>query len=327
MQKLFGCTQEEIDVILRVMSADGHESVGSMGDDTPLAVLSSRPRLLPDYFRQRFAQVTNPPLDPIRERSVMSLRTLVGPRPQFLGDSIDEQLVELRSPVLTRDQFRALVAMPQLYVATIPLVFPSGAGERGLEGALISVVRSAVHAVECGARLIVLSDRVASEGLVPIPPLLATSAVHHGLIARSLRMSASLIVETGEARDAHQVATLLAYGASAVCPFLGYAIVESLTGSTSVDSAGLYRSALEEGLLTIFSKMGISTAGGYCGGQLFDVIGLDQALVDWYFPGTRSPLGGLTMPDLARQLLDRHASAFTRFFAVARLSGVSRLPP
>ena len=227
----------------------------------------------------------------------MSLRTLVGPRPQFLGDSIDEQLVELRSPVLTRDQFRALVAMPQLYVATIPLVFPSGAGERGPKGA-------DQHRAVCGPRCRVRrpvdrSERPRGhEGLAPIPPLLATSAVHHGLIARSLRMSASLIVETGEARDAHQVATLLAYGASAVCPFLGYAIVESLTGSTSVDSAGLYRSALEEGLLKIFSKMGISTAGGYCGGQLFDVIGLDQTLVDWYFPGTRSPLGGATMPIL-----------------------------
>ena len=310
LQKLFGCTQEEIDVILRAMSADGHEPIGSMGDDAPLAVLSTRPRLLPDYFRQRFAQVTNPPLDPIRERSVMSLRTLVGPRPQFLEDGLGGGLVELQSPVLTGDQCAALVATPQIRVSTISLVFPSGVGERGLEGALISVVRSAVHAVDGGAELIVLSDRAAGEGLVPIPPLLATSAVHHGLIARGLRMRASLIVETGEARDAHQVATLLAYGASAVCPYLGYAIVESLAGAGSVDSAAFYRNALEEGLLKIFSKMGISTASGYCGGQLFDVIGLDQALVDGYFPGTRSPLGGLTLADLARQVLDRHALAF-----------------
>jgi len=312
LQKLFGCTNEEIEVILRVMAANGHEPVGSMGDDTPLAVLSPRARLLPDYFRQRFAQVTNPPMDPLRERSVMSLRTIVGPRGRYLGEhGVDGQLVALSSPVLTCDELATIVGLPRPRAATIPIVFSAGAGEAGLEQALTELVQIAADAVERGAGLIVLSDRAAAEGLAPIPPLLATSAVHHGLIARTLRMRASLIVETGEARDAHQVATLLAYGASAVCPYLGYATVETLASPASAGNGRQYRGALEEGLLKIFSKMGISTASGYCGAQLFDVVGLDEALVDRYFPGTRSPLGGLTLRDLARQVLERHAFAFT----------------
>ncbi|MCA1652458.1 MAG: alpha-hydroxy-acid oxidizing protein, partial [Acidobacteria bacterium] len=270
--RLFGYSQEELDLILRPMARDGAEAVGSMGDDTPPAVLSAFNRVLPDYFRQRFAQVTNPPMDPIREACVMSLRVLVGPA----AEGYDETAPQPR--------------------------------RKGID----ELVTAAAEGIRGGARVLVLTDRCAGPSFAPIPPLLATAAVHQGLMAQRLRMRASLVVETGEVRDPHQLATLFAYGASAVYPYLAFATIASLDEpEEALRRIERYRATLDQGLLKVCSKMGVTTFAGYCGSGLFDVLGLDRRLVELYFPGAGSPLGGFRLADLERQVVDRHARAWT----------------
>jgi glutamate synthase (ferredoxin) len=316
-QRRFAYTREEIELIIRPMAEHGEEAVGSMGDDAPPAAMSSRPRILPDFFRQRFAQVTNPPMDPAREACAMSLGVLLGARPGYLDESeaggrgSGAGLVSMPSPVLTERQFHGLTGVfGEAAVARLPLVFPAADGEDALETSLERLVDKAAAAVHRGARLLVLTDRDDDPECAPIPPLLGTAAVHHGLAARGLRMSASLVVETGEARDPHQVATLVAYGTGAVFPYLAYATVASMATRREASAAvERYRQALERGLLKICSKMGVSTVAGYCGGQLFEILGLDAALVDRFFPGTPSPLGGLTLADLTWQILERMKSS------------------
>jgi glutamate synthase domain-containing protein 2/glutamate synthase domain-containing protein 3 len=312
LQRAFGYTREEVEMILRVMADQGEEAVGSMGDDAPIAPLSEFGRTLPDYFRQRFAQVTNPPMDPLREACVMSLRVLLGPRGGFLSDDPPAaKLLSLPSPILNEAQFDAVTGTTGVAVVRIPIVFQASHGAEALETALDRLGDLAAAAVERGAAIIVLTDRSVDEAHAPIPPLLATAAVHHGLAARGCRLRAGIVVETGEARDPHQLATLFAYGASAAFPYLACATVAALAPrGSAADAVERYRRALERGLLRIFSKMGVSTFSGYCGGQLFEALGLDRALVDRYFPGTVSPLGGLTLTDLASHVLDRHREAF-----------------
>ncbi|MGH9331177.1 MAG: glutamate synthase large subunit, partial [Vicinamibacterales bacterium] len=324
-QQLFAYSREEIELILRVMAEQGEEAVGSMGDDAPPAAMSTCARILPDFFRQRFAQVTNPPMDPIREAWAMSLGVLLGPRPGFLDESElrpetgDQRpaarLLSLPSPILSEGQFDALArTFGAAAIVRIPLVFPAAGGEEALERALEEMVAAAAASVEGGARLLVLTDRDADQDRAPIPPLLGTATVHHGLVARGRRMDAGIVVETGEARDPHQLATLFAYGAGAAFPYLAYATVAALAPrGKAADAIERYRQTLERGLLKIFSKMGVSTFGGYCGGQLFEILGLDTALVHRFFPGTPSPLGGLTLRDLARQILDRQRSGTVAF--------------
>jgi glutamate synthase domain-containing protein 2/glutamate synthase domain-containing protein 1/glutamate synthase domain-containing protein 3 len=313
LQKVFAYTQEEVDLVLRVMAERGEEPIGSMGDDAPPAVLSAVSRVLPDWFRQRFAQVTNPPMDPLREACVTSLGALLGPRGNYLNEAAPQpRLVSLPSPVLDAARFRAIAALSDWAPATIPLLFPATGGDAALEEALERLVETAADAVRKGAALIILTDRGVDESHAPMPPLLGAAAVHHDLIARGCRLRADLVVETGEARDPHQIATLLAYGASAVFPYLAYETVADLAAPADArENVARYRRALEQGLLKIFSKMGVSTLGGYRGGQLFEIFGLDAAVVNRYFPGTPSPLGGSTIRDLARQSLDRHADAFS----------------
>jgi glutamate synthase domain-containing protein 2/glutamate synthase domain-containing protein 3/glutamate synthase domain-containing protein 1 len=317
-QRRFAYTREEIELILRVMAEHGEEAVGSMGDDTPPAALSRSSRILPDFFRQRFAQVTNPPMDPIREACAMSLGVLIGPRAGYLDESEllpEGGLVELPSPILSEDQFgRLLGHYGRESAARIPLVFPVDGGEDALESALEEVVATAAASVDAGTRLLVLTDRDIDPHRAPIPALLGTAAVHHRLAARGRRMRVSLIVETGEARDPHQIATLFAYGAAAVFPYLAYATVASLMPRGRI-GAGVerYRQTLEHGLLKIFSKMGVSTFSGYCGGQQFEILGLDRSIVDRFFPGTPSPLGGLTLRDLAAQILSRQTAGVSAF--------------
>ncbi len=307
-QAAAGCTREEIDLLLRPMIADGHEAVGSMGDDTPPAVLSSRPRLFTDFFRQRFAQVTNPPVDPYREASVMSLTTMLGAHGSYVDERGARQpRIQLRSPILTTNQLGAIEQARELDPVAIDLVFPIEQGPASFERRLGEIVALACDAVRRGSAIIVLTDRGVSETHAALPPLLATAAVHYGLIKHGLRMRASLVVDTDAARDAHQVAALCAYGASAVHPSLGYATVAALEDEAS---AG-YRVALERGLLTVMSKMGVCTFSGYCGAALFEVLGLDRALVDRFFPGTPSPIGGATLADVATTVIDRHRRAFS----------------
>jgi glutamate synthase domain-containing protein 2/glutamate synthase domain-containing protein 1/glutamate synthase domain-containing protein 3 len=311
---LFLYSREEIDLILKPMAEDGVEPSGSMGDDTPLAALSSRDRLLSDFFRQRFAQVTNPPIDPHREAAVMSLRTLIGAHGAYLDEvQVRPRRVALTSPIISTSQLDALAATAALKPVILAMRAPIRNGADGIGHALDTLVADAVAAVTDGAALLILSDRSVDEAWAALPPLLVTSAVHHRLIDAGLRLHVSLVVETAEARDAHQIAALVAYGAAAVCPYLAYETVEALALTDGMGRTGgtaRYRLALERGLLKIASKMGVCTMNAYCGAQLFEILGLDRDFAAQFFPGTLSPLGGITLADLAAQIVARHARVF-----------------
>jgi len=318
---LFGYTREEVQRILVPMLAGAKDPVGSMGDDTPLAVLASRvpaarPRLVAHYLKQRFAQVTNPPIDPLRERLVMSLHTLLGPRPSLLAESpAHARLVELESPILTPAGLDALAAFgDRMPLRALDALFPAAEGPEGLERGLVRLCEEAANEVEEGAALLVITDRRADAARAPIPPVLAAGAVHQALIRRGLRMDTSLIVETDEARDVHHVALLIGYGASAVCPRLAYEAVAGegrRQGLDPAEAAARYRSALEAGLLKIMSKMGISTISSYHGAGVFEAVGLEHALVEFALTGTPSRLGGIGLADVADDTLARHRAAWT----------------
>ena len=315
--RAFGVTREELQLVFGPMVTEGKAGVGSMGDDTPLAVLSPRPRLLSDYFRQRFAQVTNPPIDPLRESLVMSLRVHLGPRPSLAEMDAPRTRIDLASPVLTPEELQGLVQERRhgWSTQTLPLTFPRAAGRSGFKNALDALLEAAVGAIDDGAKLLVLDDRGLDAENATLPALLAVSAVHQHLVRTGRRTRASLAVVTGEARDDHQVATLLAFGAEAVCPWLGFAVIR--TSSPHLVRLELddlaekrYRRALEKGLLKILSKMGISTIRSYIGSQLFEVIGLADDFIDAHFSGTPSLVGGLSLDDVAAESLARHDAGF-----------------
>jgi glutamate synthase domain-containing protein 2/glutamate synthase domain-containing protein 3 len=319
-QRAFGYTTEELQMIVAPMATQGEEPVGSMGNDTPLAVLSDEPQLLFKYFKQLFAQVTNPPIDPIREQLVMSLGMIVGPKPDLLGPRrAGVRHIRIRSPILTDAQlekFRA-VQFAQFHATTLPMLFRASGGAGALAPALEELCLQASRAVADGCTLLVLSDRGVDAGWAPIPVLLATAAVHHHLIREGQRTKVGLIVETGEAREVAHVALLIGYGASAVNAYLvGEALAqmvreERLPPTVDVASAEQhYHKALEKGLLKIFSKMGISTAQSYCGAQIFEAIGLGESLVQRHFTGTASRIGGIGLEELAAETLRRHRAAF-----------------
>jgi glutamate synthase (ferredoxin) len=310
----FGYSQEELDRVLAPMWKNGADAVWSMGDDTPLAVLTPRPRLLYGYLKQRFAQVTNPPIDSLRERVVMSLRTLLGPRASMLEEGPEHaRLIALDSPVLTAAQLAHLRALPELEARTLDAVFPACERGEGLERALTRLCDEAAYHVEEGRALLVLSDRAVDARLAPIPMALAVGAVHHALIRRGLRMRASIVAETGEARDVHHVAVLIGYGASAVLPYLASETISRAAAAAGADpaaAAARYRKAIEAGLLKIMAKMGISTISSYHGAQIFEAVGLDHALVEFALTGTPSRLGGIGLAEIAEDLLERHRRAF-----------------
>jgi glutamate synthase domain-containing protein 2/glutamate synthase domain-containing protein 1/glutamate synthase domain-containing protein 3 len=318
-QIAFGYTSEELELVLRPMFEKGTEGIGSMGDDTPLAVLSLRPRLLYTYFKQLFAQVTNPPIDPIREKLVMSLHTIMGWRRNLLSETPEHgQQILTESPILFPHEFAALQDLHSLGHAarTVRCLWPAAEGEAGLERAIRRICYEAEAAVNDKTRLLVLSDRGVDETQVPVPALLAAAAVHHHLTRVGKRMKASIICETGEARDVHQVACLIGYGASAIYPYLAFATgcaLRSGNGSgTAEDDLYLtkYRNALDAGLLKIMSKMGISVLGSYRGAQTFEAIGIGDRLIDLCFTGTPSQIGGIGFREIAQESLTRHARAF-----------------
>jgi glutamate synthase domain-containing protein 2/glutamate synthase domain-containing protein 1/glutamate synthase domain-containing protein 3 len=317
--RAFGFTREEAQLILGPMFRDGVEPLGSMGDDAPLAVLSSEPRLLSSYFKQRFAQVTNPPIDPLRETLVMSLATHLGPRGDLLREAPEHAAqVHLDAPVLTEDELRALAGWRRgcWTARDLSLLFEAEGGEASFRRALDELTSSAEAAVRDGATLLVLSDRGLDEDRAALPSLLAVSAVHHHLARRGLRLRASLVVETGEARDDHQVAALLGFGAEAVCPYVALAMVQEgsrATGGDAEDQENArrrYLHALKKGIRKILSKMGISTLRSYHGAQLFEAVGIAQEVIDAHFTATPSLAGGLGLDDIARESLDRHRRAF-----------------
>ncbi|PWU10663.1 MAG: glutamate synthase large subunit, partial [Verrucomicrobia bacterium] len=314
-QICFGYSSEEVDMVLTPMLRDGAEAVGSMGDDTPLAILSLRPRLLYTYFKQLFAQVTNPPIDPIREKLVMSLDCILGLRRNLLSETPEHaEVILVKSPILTDQELRRLTAVGGVHTArTLSVVWPLQEGRNGLQPALSRICAEAERAVDDGVRLLTLSDRAVGSKHVPIPMLLAVGAVHHHLCRVGKRMRVSILCETGEARDVHQVACLIGYGASCVNPYLAFDTIQELSARDSRDfseAVSKYRTALENGLLKIMSKMGIAMLSSYRGAQVFEIIGLATSLVEECFTGTPSPLGGISYEEIADESLQRHAGGF-----------------
>jgi glutamate synthase (ferredoxin) len=315
--RAFGYTREDMQLVLGPMYREGIEPIGSMGDDSALSVLASRPRLLFSYFKQHFAQVTNPPIDPLREALVMSLATYLGPRGNLL-DEVPEAAaqVHLPSPLLDDAQLRGLLSSEALPVRTLSLVFSSSGDTLAFRRALDRLRNAAAAAVADGAQLLVLSDREVDAGHPALPSLLAVSSVHQELVRRGLRCRASLVADTGEARDDHQIATLVGFGAEAVCPYLALAAVRNAVSGSGASAADArdaerrYFKALTKGLLKILSKMGISTIRSYQGAQLFEAVGIDEDVVREHFTGTPSGVGGLGLDEIAREVLERHESAY-----------------
>ncbi|GAP97815.1 glutamate synthase large subunit [Leptolyngbya sp. NIES-2104] len=332
-QTAFGYTLEDVEMVIQDMAAQGKEPTFCMGDDIPLAVLSERPHLLYDYFKQRFAQVTNPPIDPLREKLVMSLTMQLGARGNLLETKSEgANLFLLESPVLTEPELDQ-VRNSGLETANLSTLFEIAAGPEGLKAAVKTLCEQAAEAVRSGKKILVLSDRLDHSGnftrLNPdqsyIPPLLAVGAVHHHLIRQGLRMKASLIVDTAQAWSTHHFACLMGYGASAVCPYLALESVrqwwsdsktQSLMERGKIKAASLtavqanFRKAIEDGLLKILSKMGISLLSSYQAAQIFEAIGIGGDLLNLGFFGTASRLGGLTIAELAQEILSFHSRAF-----------------
>ncbi|MEO5640871.1 MAG: glutamate synthase large subunit [Sphingomicrobium sp.] len=312
LQNIFGYTEEDLKFFLAPMARDGDDPLGSMGTDTPLAVLSDRPRLLYDYFKQNFAQVTNPPIDPIRESLVMSLVSMVGPRPNLLGlEAGNHKRLEVSQPILTNAELEKIRSIKDsldgaFSTVTLDATWPGGNGE-ALEAALQRLCWEATEAVLADANLIIISDRAASAERLPIPAALATGAVHHQLIRQGLRMQAGLVIETGEAREVHHMCVLAGYGAEAINPWLAFDTIAALDATGKGQEK--YIKGLGKGMLKVMSKMGISTFQSYCGAQIFDAIGIGQTVIDRYFTGTRSPIGGVGVAELAEESNRRHRFA------------------
>ncbi|WP_129336193.1 glutamate synthase large subunit [Cellulomonas endophytica] len=320
-QRAFGYTEEERKIILGPMGATGAEPLGAMGSDTPVAVLSQRPRLLFDYFTQMFAQVTNPPLDAIREELVTSIGGAIGPEPNLLADGPEHaRKLVLPFPVLDNDQLAKIVHVQReprhgFRATTIRGLYRASGGGEALEQRLEEIFDEVDAAIADGVSFLVLSDRNSDAELAPIPSLLLLSAVHHHTLRRHTRTQISLVVEAGDVREVHHVALLIGYGAAAVNPYLAMETVEDMARSGYIDIApekavaNLIK-ALGKGVLKVMSKMGISTIASYRGAQVFEAIGLSQALVDRYFTGTTSRLGGIGLDVVAAEVAARHADAY-----------------
>jgi glutamate synthase (ferredoxin) len=319
LQQAFGYTFEDLRVIMAPMADKGVEPVGSMGDDTPLAVLSDKPQPLYNYFKQLFAQVTNPPIDAIREELIVATEAMLGSEGNLLAaEPQDCRRLKLQHPILTGDQLARIrrSRLPGLQAETLSILFPVEQGASGLEAALRSLGQAADDAIERGATLLILSDRGLDRRQAAIPALLATAGLHHHLLRRGLRTRASLLVETGEAREVHHFATLIGYGADAVNPYLALATVDSLlekelvTEISPAEARRKYVKAIVKGVVKVISKMGISTIQSYHGAQIFEAVGLHPELVERYFTGTPSRIGGARLDVLAREVAMRHEHAF-----------------
>jgi len=321
-QRAFGYTEEELKILLAPMASAGAEPLGAMGSDTPVAVLSKRPRLLFDYFTQMFAQVTNPPLDAIREELVTSIGGAIGPEPNLLVDGPEHaRKIMLPFPVIDNDQLAKIVHVakePSLgfRATTIRGLYKVDGGGAALERRLEEIFAEVDRAVADGVSFLVLSDRNSDADLAPIPSLLLLSAVHHHTLRRHTRTQISLVVEAGDVREVHHVALLVGYGAAAVNPYLAMETVEDqarsgyLPGVTPEKAVANLIKALGKGVLKVMSKMGISTIASYRGAQVFEAIGLSHALVDRYFTGTTSRLGGIGLDVIAAEVAARHADAY-----------------
>jgi glutamate synthase (NADPH/NADH) large chain len=321
-QQAFGYTQEDLKLVLPPMAITGQEATGSMGTDTPISALSSKSKLLYTYFKQNFAQVTNPPIDSIREELVMSLVSFIGPRPNVLDltGGGKRQRLEVRQPILTNEdleKIRAIGGMEDnpFRSKTLDITYPVSEGADGMERALEQLFSDAELAVHSGDNIIILSDRGMSRDRVAIPALLATAGVHHHLIRKGLRTSVGLVVETGEAREVHHFCALAGYGAEAINPYLAFETLVAMRDQfpAEVDDHELiYRfiKAIGKGILKVTAKMGISTYQSYCGAQIFDAVGLSSDFVSTYFTGTATTIEGASLKEIAEETVQRHLDAF-----------------
>ncbi len=320
-QQAFGYTQEDLRIILAPMAESGEEAVGSMGNDAALPVLSHRPKTLYSYFKQLFAQVTNPPIDPIREELVMSLVTFIGPRPNLLGIDVTDPAMRLEAtqPILTNDAMEkirhiALFTDGAFKSFELDICYPAAWGADGMEAALASLSAQAEDAIHLGYNILIVSDRKVSADLLPIPALLATAAVHQHLVRKGLRTSTGLVVETGSAREVHHFALLAGYGAEAIHPYLALETLVTLAGMGADpaphESAKRFLKAINKGLYKVMSKMGISTYQSYCGAQIFEAVGLQREFVDKYFTGTPSNIEGVGLFEIAEEAARLHRLAF-----------------
>jgi glutamate synthase domain-containing protein 2/glutamate synthase domain-containing protein 1/glutamate synthase domain-containing protein 3 len=321
-QHAFGYTEEDLRMLLGPMASSGQEAVGSMGNDAALAVLSDQPQLLFAYFKQLFAQVTNPPIDPLREELVMSLMSFVGPQRNLLEETPEHvRRLKIPHPILTPEDMECLRQARHSDVVTkdLPMLFPAGSDGEGLRRALEDLFTKAEDAIAQGATILVLTDRGPDADHTAIPSLLATAGLHHHLVRRGLRTRVGLVVETGEAREVMHFALLVGYGANAICPYAALATVRQLAEEgllegmlTPEEAADNYITAIKKGLLKTFSRMGISTIRSYAGAQIFEAVGLSRHLVDAYFCGTTSRIEGIGLEEIAAETLTRHARAFPK---------------
>jgi glutamate synthase (NADPH/NADH) large chain len=320
-QQAFGYTQEDVNKFLEPMAQRGDDPIGSMGTDTPIAVLSQRSRLLYDYFKQNFAQVTNPPIDPIREELVMSLLSMIGPRPNLLGhEAGTHKRLEVSQPILTNNDLAKIRSVEAALdgafrTETIDITWDAATGAEGLEMAIKEMCWAATEAVLQDRNILILSDRAQGPDRIPMPALLATAAVHHHLVRQGLRMQTGLVVETGEAREVHHFCVLAGYGAEAINPYVAFETLEQLRQSKfpelgEQDVRKNYIKAVGKGILKVMSKMGISTYQSYCGAQIFDAVGLSSDFIEDYFTGTATTIEGIGLKEVAEETVRRHAAAY-----------------
>ena len=318
-QRLFGYTMEDQDLLLGPMADKGMEPTSAMGIDTPLAVLSEKPQLLYNYFKQLFAQVTNPPLDAIREELVTSLVTNIGSEQDLFTETpLHCRQLKLRQPILTNEAMARIKALnqPGLKNVVLPITYKVAEGGEGLEAALVELCAAASKAVQDGYTIITLSDRAVDRESAPIPALLATAAVHHHLIRSLQRTACGLVVESGEPREVHHFCLLFGYGAGAVNPYMAFEnledmIQQGMVVETNIEKATYnYLKAVSKGMLKVMSKMGISTLHSYRGAQIFEAIGLQEELLERYFSGTFSRIGGIGLDGVAREIAVRHRHAY-----------------
>jgi glutamate synthase (NADPH/NADH) large chain len=321
-QQAFGYSQEDLRILMTPMGNAGEEAIGSMGNDTPISALSNRSKLLFTYFKQNFAQVTNPPIDPIREEIVMSLVSIIGPRPNLFdlhGLSTTKRL-EVRQPILTNEDLEKIRSISEVSDShfrslTLQAMWPADQGAAGLAPALAELCAQAEKAVRDGINIIILSDRNAGSDRIPIPSLLACAAVHHHLIREGLRTSVGLVVESGEPREVHHFCCLAGYGAEAINPYLAFETLIAMKSDLpqkleNKEIVKRYTKAIDKGLYKVMSKMGISTYQSYCGAQIFDAVGLRSDFVETFFTGTETRIEGVGLEEIAEETVQRHRDAF-----------------
>jgi glutamate synthase (NADPH) large chain len=318
-QQVFGYTHEDLRILMAPMANKGEEAIGSMGTDTPLAVLSDRQPSLFNYFKQLFAQVTNPPLDAIREELVTSMSTALGPERNLLNPEPEScRMIKILSPIIDNDDLAKVrnISHEGFRAVTLPMRFKVAERGEGMHRALAELCQTATATIRSGATILILSDRQIDQDYAPIPSLLATSGLHHHLVREGARTKATLIVETGDAREVHHYCLLIGYGASAINPYLAFETLDDmirqglLTGLDHRKAVNHYTKAVKKGVLKVMSKMGISTLQSYRGAQIFEAIGLDQKFVDTYFTNTPSRIGGIGLDEIAEETLERHRRAF-----------------